>query len=182
MLYKEYPGRGSAPYEQVVVASRDGSGNWIPETGYLRRANRLTAVGVLMDNGVPAKVVVRTVEDPSLEDFIDTPDLSGADRAEILRWSNGVLLEAKNRSLLRTLKEKINDELLGLVTRIEKSILDLSEQAERAKDRAQNIVQKGEGDPAPERELSILCRQRIEVLKPILAALKQEAAVRRPER
>lgn len=38
-------------------------------------------------------------------------------------------------------------------------------------------VEKG-GDPAPERELAVRCRQRIEILKHILAALKQEAAQR----
>lgn len=44
--------------------------------------------------------------------------------------------------------------------------------------RTQTMVEKGQGDPAPVRELSVLCRQRIEILKPILAALKQEAAQR----
>jgi hypothetical protein len=176
MLYQEYPKRGSAPYEQVVVARRDGSGNWAPETGYLRRAKSLTAVSVLMDSGVPARVAVRVVDEPPLEDFIDTPDISGADRAAMLRWSNGVLLEAKNRSLPKMLKEKSGDELLSLVTRIEKSILDLNEQVEQAKDRAQTMVEKGEGNPAPDRELSVLCRQRIEILKPILAAIKGAAA------
>ncbi|MCE5275429.1 MAG: hypothetical protein LLG43_09850, partial [Deltaproteobacteria bacterium] len=101
--------------------------------------------------------------------------------ADNLRWSNGVLLEAKNRSLPKVLKEKSGSELVGLATRIEKSILDLNEQSERAKDRAQTKVEKGDGDPAPDRELSVLCRQRIEILKPILAAVKQQAAVKRQD-
>ncbi len=176
LLYQVQPKRGTKPYEEVVVARRDGSGNWMPETGYLRRAKSLTAVSVLMDNGVPAKVAMRTVDEPPLEEFIETPDLSGADQAQTLRWSNGVLLEAKNKSLQKILKEKTGEELLALATRIEKSILDLSEQAERAKDSAQTKVEKGQGDPAPDRELSVLCRQRIEVLKPILAAIKDAAA------
>ncbi len=180
LFYGEQPRRGMVPYEQVVVARRDGSGTWVPETGYLRRAKSLTAVGVLMDKGIPAKVAVRVVNEPPLEDFIDLPDLSGPDRADRLRWSNGVLLEAKNRSLTKTLKEKTGDELLTLVTRIEKAILDLSGLAERAKDNAQSIVEKGQGDPGPDRELSVLCRQRIEIFKPILAAAKQEAVLTRP--
>lgn len=181
MLYQESPRRGAVPYEQVVVAVRDSSGSWIPQTGYLHRTKSLTAVSVLIDNGIPAKVAVRTVEDPSLEDFIEFPGLSGVDRAQDLRWSNGILVEAKNKSLMKILQEKTGDELMSLATRIEKSILDLNEQAERAKDRAQAMVEKGEGDPLPERELSILCRQRIEVLKPILGAIKQEVAARRQE-
>ncbi len=179
LIYKDYPRRGLKPLDEVIVARRDETGAWHPVTGYLRSVKALTAVGVLMENGVPAKVVVRAVEEAPLEDFIETPDLSGADRSEVLRWSNGVLLEAKNRSLTRILKEKTGDELPALATRIEKSILDLSGQAEQAKDRAQAIVEKGQGDPAPDREFSVLCRQRIEVLKPILAAIKQEAAVKR---
>ncbi|MEN6448328.1 MAG: hypothetical protein ABFD70_11460, partial [Syntrophaceae bacterium] len=155
----------------------DGSGKWTPVTGYLRRTKNLTAVGVLMENGAPARIAVRTVEEPPLEDFIETPSLT----ADNLRWSNGVLLEAKNRSLPKVLKEKSGSELVGLATRIEKSILDLNEQSERAKDRAQTKVEKGDGDPAPDRELSVLCRQRIEILKPILAAVKQQAAVKRQD-
>ncbi|HHO76820.1 MAG TPA: hypothetical protein ENN05_10395 [Deltaproteobacteria bacterium] len=181
LLYQEKPDRGTKPYAQVIVARPGENGGWSPVNGYLRTTRKLTAVSALMENGAPSRIAVRVVEEPPLEDFIDTPDISGPDRADNLRWSNSVLIEAKNRSLEKLLREESRNTLMGLVTRIEKSILDLSEQAERAKDRAQNIVQKGEGDPAPERELSILCRQRIEVLKPILAALKQEAAARRLE-
>ena len=153
----------------------DESGNWRPVRSYLRSARTLTQVSVLIENNVPVRAVVRTPDTPPLEDFIDTPDLSGSDRAEILRWSNGVLLEAKNRSLENVLKQESRDTLLSLATRIEKSILDLSAQAERAKDRAQTMVEQDQGDPAPDRELSILCRQRIEILKPVLAAVKYAA-------
>lgn len=181
MLYQEKPDRGTKPYAQVIVARRGEGGGWIPVNGYLRSARKLTVVSSLMEDGAPARVAVRIVEEPPLEDFIDTPDLTGPDRAGNLRWSNGILLEAKNRSLEKLLKEESRNTLLGLVTRIEKSILDLNEQAELAKDRAQTKVEKGEGDPALERELSILCRQRIEVLKPVLAAIKQEVAARKQE-
>jgi hypothetical protein len=176
MLFGEQPKRDAKPIDQVVVARRDASGRWIPMTGYLHSARQLTALGVLMENGMPSRVAVRRVDEPPIEDFIDTPDLSGGNALEILRWSNGMLLEAKNRTLPRLLREKGADEMLGMVTRIEKAILDLNEQAEKAKDRAQSMVEKGSGDPAPERELAILLRQRIEVLKPVLAALKQTLA------
>ena len=175
LLYQDRPRRTVQALEQVTVAVRDGSGAWRPTSAYLRTPQTLTAAGVLLENGVPSRVVLRTVDEPPLQDFIDTPDLSGAERTEILRWSNGVLLEAKNHSLEKLLRKESRDDLLTLATRIEKSILDLSAQAEQAKDRAQAMVEKGQGDPAPDRELSVLCRQRIEVLKPILAALKYAA-------
>ncbi len=181
MLFQEKPDRGTKPYAQVVVARRGESGGWVPVNGYLRNTRKLTTVSTLMEGGAPSRIAVRVVEEPPLEDFIDTPDLTGPGRADNLRWSNGILLEAKNRSLEKLLREESRSALLGLVTRIEKSILDLNEQAERAKDRAQTKVEKGEGDPAPDRELSILCRQRIEVLKPVLGAIKQEVAARRQE-
>lgn len=181
LIYPDYPKRGLKPLDKVVVARSDGSGRWSPVSGYLHHARTLTSVSALMDGGVPARVAVRTIETPPLEDFIDTPDLAAYDSSDVLRWSNSVLLEAKNRSLVKVLQEESGSELLGLATRIEKSILDLNEQAEKAKDRAQAKVEKGEGDPAPDRELSVLCRQRMEILKPILAAVKQQAAVKRQD-
>jgi len=180
LLYREYPKRSAPPLEEVVVARRESSGVWSPVSAYLRTGGTLTAVGVLMENGVPSRAVVRTVDEPPLADFIDTPDLSSPERNAILRWSNGVLLDAKNRSLEKIVREENREGLLGLVTRIERAILDLNEKSEQAKDQAQAKVEKGQGDPAPDRELSLLCRQRIEVLKPILAALKQAAATKNP--
>jgi len=179
LLYQDIPKRVVKPVEEVVVARQDESGAWRPVSGYLRTARGLTTASVLMENGVPSKVVVRAVAEPPLADFIDTPDLSVSDRNAILRWNNGVLLDAKNRSLEKVLREESRDGLLVMITRIEQSILDLSEKSEQAKDRALKIMEKGEGDPDPERELSLLCRQRIEILKPILAAIKQEAALKK---
>lgn len=180
LLYQGTPRRTTKPLEQVTVARQDASGQWRPVNGYLHTARSLTAVGVLMEKSRPAKVVLRAVDVPPLADFIDTPDLTIADCNEILRWNNGVLLDAKNHSLPTVLQEESRDELLSLVTRIEQAILDLNEKSEQAKDRAQAKVEKGEGDPAPDRELAVLCRQRIEVLKPILAAIKEQAALKKP--
>jgi hypothetical protein len=181
-LFHEKPERDSKPYAQLVVAQRNESGTWVSVNGYLRGTSRLTAVSTLIEGGAPARVIARVIEEPPLQDFIDTPDLSGPDRMDNLRWSNNILLEAKNRTLEKLLKLESRDALLDLATRIEKAVLELNEVSERAKDRAQAMVEKGEGDPLPERDLSILCRQRIEVLKPVLAAIKQGAAARTPGR
>jgi len=180
LIYQDYPKRSTPPLEHVVVARREASGVWRPQSGYLRLARTLTSLSVLLDNTIPSKVVVRTYAEPPLTDFLDTPDLGGYARNDVLRWSNGVLLDAKNRSLDRVLREESRENLLSLVTRIEQAILDLSEKSEQAKDRAQGLVEKGQGDPAPERELAVLLRQRIEILKPILGAIKQAAATRNP--
>lgn len=178
LVYDGDPKQGAKLLHTAVVAHYDESGRWQPVKSYLRHARKLTSVSTLIENNVPVKVAVRTYEAPPLDDFIDTPGLSGPDRAESLRWSNSMLLDAKNRSMETLLKEESKDTLLTLATRLEQEILDLIEQTERAKDRAQTMVEKGEGDPAPDRELSVLCRQRIEIIKPILAAVKGAAAVK----
>ncbi len=177
-LYGTPPTRETPPLEQLIVARRDSDGRWQPVTGYIHLCAQLTAVSVLMDQGVPSKAVLRPVENPPLEDFLDTPDLSKKDRDEDLRWSNDILLMAKNRTLPSLLQEKSRDDLLDMVTRIEKTVLDLNEKATQANDRAQDMVVKGAGDPTPKRNLAILLRQRIEILKPILGAIKQELSVK----
>jgi len=178
LVYKGKASRGVKPLDEVVVARYDESCGWQPITGYLRHTHTLTSAKALMNNGVPTRVVIRTPEAPAVQDFIDTPDLKAADCTETMRWSNAMLLNAKNRSMDALLRDESRDNLLVMATNIEKAILDLSEQAEHFKDHAQAMVEKGEGDPAPERELAILCRQRIEVLKPILAAIKIGAVVK----
>jgi len=175
LVYKGKASRGVKPLDEVVVARYDESCGWQPLTGYLRHAHTLTSARALMTNGIPTRVVIRNPEAPAVQDFIATPDLKAADCAENLRWSNAMLLDAKNRSMDALLRDEGREGLLVMATRIEKSILDLSEQAERSKDHAQSMVEKGEGDPAAERELAVLCRQRIEILKPILAVIKMGA-------
>ena len=176
IVYTGTPSRAMKPLDEVIVARYDEAGRWQPLTGYLRHARRLTSARALIENGRPAKVVVRNPEFPPLEDFIDNPPLDQKDSAANLRWSNAMLLDAKNRSLDALLRDENRDSLLTMTTRIEKAILDLSEQAERSKDHAQAMVEKDNGDPDIERELAVLCRQRIEILKPILAVIKMGAS------
>ncbi|MBW2647694.1 MAG: hypothetical protein JRE23_16265, partial [Deltaproteobacteria bacterium] len=70
LLYREYPTWGAKPVEQVVVA-RLKDGRWQPVTGYLRSVQELTAAYALIDDGKPSKVVIRKVDEPPLEDFIE---------------------------------------------------------------------------------------------------------------
>ena len=64
------------------------------------------------------------------------------------------------------------------VDRVEKAVLALNREAERTMTNAQTLVEQNTGDPAPLRELAVYYRERIEILKPILAALKREIANR----
>jgi hypothetical protein len=176
IVYQGVPNQGVKALDEAVVALYDDSGSWQPVTGYLRHARTLTSVSAVMEKGVPVRVEVRTPDTPPLEDFIDTPDLSGADRADLLRWSNAQLREAGKTSRDTELSGKSAEALLAMATRIGGSVLFLNEQADRAEERARNLRTKGEGDPAPDEELSLLLRQRIEVLKPILTTIREAAA------
>ena len=139
-------------------------------------AQTVTSAIVLMENDLPAKVLLRTVDEPALDDFIDLPVAPKHKAMQVTHWSNGVLLQVKNRTLPRMIQEKSSADLLDRVTRIEKAILDLDLHAEQLKNRAQVIIEQGQGDGSVERDLAILFKQRIEIFKSILSALKQGAA------
>jgi hypothetical protein len=126
------------------------------------------------------------------------PDLlAGSDNSVILaRARNRALVAAKNLQLPAILRENKTEELTALVVRIEQTVLDLDQECEVGKDQAQQAVagdggqeeaRRGgarggaSGNPAnldDLRGLSICYRERIELLKPIAAALKEEVANR----
>jgi len=164
----------------VVVARRGEDGRWRPCTGYLRTSQTLTAASVLLENGLPGRVVLRPVEEPEIDDFIDLPVVAEKDRAESIRWSNGVLLQVRNRSIPRLVRERSGTELLDLQTRLEKVALTLDEVRDKHNDRAKQLVEQGTGDPAPDREMAILYGLRQEVFRAILATIRQEAARKKP--
>lgn len=172
LFYTDYPSRGSTPLEQVEIARRDASGTWISHTAYLRSTPSLTAVKAVLDKGVPTAISIQKVSEPPIQDFISLPDTYTA--ADI-RWSNNVLIEAKNSSLLSLMRYGSRAELTSLVTRIEKEILSLTEKAQIADSKVQQIVINN-GDPSAENEMAVLHRQRITVLEAILSALKRASA------
>jgi hypothetical protein len=110
------------------------------------------------------------------------PDLLvSADRTvDLARARNRALVAAKITQLPVLLRDKKTDELSGLVVKIEQTILDLNHESEVAKDRAQQaMANNGPAGQIDElRGLTISYRERIELLKPILAALKEEIANR----
>ena len=124
--------------------------------------------------------------------------LVSVDKSELLaRERNRALIAAKNQQLPAILRDKKTDELAALVTKIEQTILDLNHECEVAKDRAQQSVADN-GTPRDTsdnkrgratatvrvqniddlRGLAICYRERIELLKPVLGAIKEEIANR----
>ncbi len=98
----------------------------------------------------------------------------------LARERNRALIAAKNQQLPKILRDSKTEELSALVTRIEQTILDLDHESEVAKDRAQRATEAGT-DPWQIEELrglTISYRERIELLKPVAAALREEIANR----
>jgi hypothetical protein len=126
---------------------------------------------------------VAVLTDANLEALLASADAN----VELARTRNRALIAAKNRDLPRLLREGRTSELTALGVRIEQCLLDLNHETEVAKDRAQQLSATGatsdlSSAAAAEfghwRGLAISYRERIELLKPILEALKAEIAQR----
>jgi hypothetical protein len=128
-----------------------------------------TAGGPLLPGGSPEA----SFQGLSLESLLAFKDPDPS----IARARNRALLDAKAQSLPGLLRDKKTDELTSLTTQIEQVILDLNHESETCKDHAQQAVERGSAGAnqvADLRELSLAYKERIEVLKPILTAVKEE--------
>lgn len=110
------------------------------------------------------------------------PDLlASADRSvATARARNRAIIAAKDLQLPAILRDSKTDQLSALVVKIEQTILDLNHESEVANDHAQQVT-AANGNPQQIDELrglSISYRERIELLKPILAAVREEIANR----
>jgi hypothetical protein len=97
------------------------------------------------------------------------------------RARNRALIEAKGLTFSDLLRNKKTADLTSLAIQIEQTILDLNHESETCKDRAQQAAEHGtarENDVAQLRELALVYKERIEILKPILTAIKDEIANR----
>lgn len=108
--------------------------------------------------------------------------LASADKTvATARARNRAIIAAKTAQFPAILSGWKTEQLSALAVRIEQSILDLNHECEVAKDKAQQAVANAAADSEDLDELrglAICYRERIELLKPILAALKDEAANR----
>jgi hypothetical protein len=110
------------------------------------------------------------------------PDLlaSADPTVAVARERNRAIIAVGNQQLPTMLRDKKTDELSALVVKIEQTVLDLNHESEVAKDHAQQVAAaNGDQRQLDElRGLAICYRERIELLKPIAAALKEEIANR----
>ncbi|MBI2932335.1 MAG: hypothetical protein HYY16_11855 [Planctomycetes bacterium] len=173
-LYRENPAGGAMPFEVVDAARRQPDGSWQSTHGYLWTAQTLTCARAVIEDGRPARVEIYAPEEPPLEDFLVATDKTVA----MVRWRTRGLIAVKNRTLPSLLRERKTSELTTLVEKIEQVMLDVNHEVERGKDAGQKQLEEGTGDASEARVWVIAYQERIEILKPILAAIKEEIANR----
>jgi hypothetical protein len=89
-----------------------------------------------------------------------------------------LLITWKTHHLDGLLQHGKTEELRNYVDEIEHTILEATDASEKEKDEAQRLLASGIADENQHTDLARAYRLRIEVLKPILAALKEEIANR----
>lgn len=172
-LYWEDPERGATPAE-LFTWDRNASGGWQDTGWYVTSVDQPVLVRLVMEDGRPSKLRLTPVEQPPLEDFLHGKE----NTRKTTIWRNRMLISAKNRTLPGLLRDGKTKKLMELAETVEKTMLDVNRELELAKGRAQGTVESGRGSPNEDREWVILYQERLEVLKPILGAIKEEVANR----
>jgi hypothetical protein len=173
-LYREHPERGAKPAERILVARRVASGPWEPVSHYRITPDRsVVRVEAVVEKGQPVRVQWSEVKEPPLEDVLVAEESSLADA----QTRNMVLVVAKNRTLPGILRSRRTEALRGLIDRMEQLILLLNRKLEAARDRAQQAIASG-GQPKEDLDWAAVYRERIVLLKAVLAETKEEVANR----
>lgn len=176
-----------------LLFSREVQHRWVPELEVNHWKQTMPRLMMVLKSGVleyahserqaqrkrEEEQSMRALPSMKLEELLAGSDTSVA----FARERNRTIVAAKTTQLPALLRDTRTDELSALVVRIEQTIPDLNHEGEVAKDRAQQILAAGAGaSPAVSaddlRDLAISYRERIELLKPIAAAIKEELSNR----
>ncbi len=158
----------SAIAESVEIA-RFVNGVWVPRKEWVRLAPKPTSITARLSGGVPVAVEILEERSPAVTAFLS---LGAPEDPREVRWSNHMIVEAKNATLGETLKGLSLAELGALQTQLERNLLGLSEKAGQLELRLQQKMVKNE-PTAPEMELVPLYKQRISIFEALVATLKQ---------
>jgi len=172
-LHLSAPDAAAEP-ECVVEAARRQSGGWRAVETLIPWETGIRRVRAMLDGDRVAGIAVAGGS-TQWTDFLVDREASW----QTGRRRNALLLEWKNKSLAAELREARTDDLNRRTVRIEQAVLELARQSERARDRAARAVADGATASAEQfREIDAVYRARVELLKPMLAAIKQELADR----
>jgi len=131
-----------------------------------------------LDRDAHERIRAATEIDPKDAPELEPLMVSKETAAVAARRRTRLLVQAKTKTLPTVLSERKTGALKDLVVAIETAILDLSHESEAANGRAQDLIAKGGAGAAEERELALALKERIEVWKPVLAAVKDEVKSR----
>lgn len=170
IFFKDYPQILSKPIDSVVIATRENE-QWKPLMSIPRKLGlkKLTMVSAKIVNNLPVSIEIIEDVKPKVEYFIH---LSNPTDHEEIRWSNNMLIDAKNLTFSEDLRLKDWDSLVKLQIELEKEILKLNENLSRLELSFQQKVVKNE-DTKFENELIPLYQQRISIFEALITSLKQ---------
>jgi hypothetical protein len=176
-IYLDAPDGKAQPVETVPLAKRWGGSDWRATPQYLSRTRVLSRSTAVIENGKPVRVEIAEVKELPLVEFLEIQAADVGQGMDYVRWRTRILLQAKTSTLPTLLKEHSAQQLQELIIKAEQAVLNCTHEADLAKNRAQQAVEKG-SDPAQEREWSLLYNEHLAVLSAILKALKEESASR----
>lgn len=170
LFWKDYPQLLAKPVESVVIAIKENA-QWKPVMSIPRRLGlkKLTMVTARIQDNRPSGVEVKEDLKPKIEYFLY---LSNPYDSEEIRWSNNMLVDAKNLTFSDDLKQKDRDSLIQMQTELEKEILRLNENLSKLElSLQQKLVNKE--DTKAENELIPLYQQRLSIFEALITSLKQ---------
>lgn len=125
------------------------------------------------DREAQARLRAQLSDGPALE--LEPLLVAKETHAPRARWRTRRVIGWKNESMAAIVAEAKASDLRAQISRLETNLVDLSHEAEVEKDAAQGHTAKGaEAEARDARELSLAYRERVEVLRAILAAYKDE--------
>ncbi len=175
-LHQSRPRRGAAPWRSVVLGdsrlAADAPWRWRdPRDVVLYADQRLWNPEWKVEGPQAQLAAVAFKERPVAAKELFAPDgLGGLAPAD---W-NDLLVAWKTRDLVGLLREGRTGDLKDHVAQIEQLALRANEAAERETDEAQKLMSAGKPGSELHRGAALAYRARLEILKPVLAAMKAE--------
>lgn len=169
-FWNEYPKILSKPIEVIIVAKKDDMG-WNEVSSIPRKLDlkKLTMISGKVVNNRPYGINIYENVKPKVEYFIYLTDPNDI---EEIRWSNNMLVEAKNLTFTEDLKYKGKDELIKLRTDLEKELLNLNEKLSRLElTMQQKLVNKE--SIINESAFIPVYQQRINIFESLILTIKQ---------
>jgi hypothetical protein len=179
-VHREPPGAGSFPQQSLLLGERDGiidsGSDWTwrdPSSVILFADGRLWHPEWKVEDSRLVSIEFRHRPLTAADAFKLAP-FDGVAPAEL----TSALIRWKNTEFDPVLREEKTADLREYSAVIEQTVLDANSASEREKDEAQRVIEKGQQGADIHSDRSRAWRARIEVLKPILAAIKEEVANR----